>query len=105
MSRPVALQPVDPIDIEGKDFQPFEGTLDAGETYVGGSIVATCTAVVGADADPQQVIWGAPVVDGTRILVPIRGRVPGVTYKIRLVAPTSSGRVLVAAALLACVEL
>jgi hypothetical protein len=93
------------IDVDEIDVQTFAfgRAMVAGETIT--EVAITCDAWSGTDPAPDAVRVGAPVPSGTDVLQVIRGRVDGVTYRLRGRALLSSGRALVAVGYLPCKRL
>lgn len=98
-------QKAEPIDVDEIDTMVFNFLpgIEDGETIASSTI--TCETHIGADADPEDVLVGAGTIDGNTVLQRIGGGIRGATYLLRCRAVLSSGRALVASALLPCVRL
>lgn len=96
---------LDDIDVEEADTIAFEFSkrLAAGESIA--TVSMEVSAVSGADATPDAMRQGLPLIVGGDVLQNVVGKVQGVTYKLRCRAVKNTGRVLVSAALLRVVRL
>lgn len=72
------------------DFGP---ELQIGETVV--SVVWVVTTVKGVDASPQSVLYGAPVIQGTRVYQQLWAGLAGCSYRVQCRATTQIGDVLI----------
>ena len=65
----------------------FAAGLDVGETLSSASVAVTVSG--GTDASPANH-FGTPTISGTDALVPVAGCLAGVSYHVRVIAPTSN---------------
>lgn len=69
----------------------FSAELDAGETLTG-AITVSVAVTRGTDASPSAILNGAAAYDGTSkmVLQGVQAGVAGCGYKIKVVAPTTN---------------
>lgn len=89
-----------PLDVDESDYVPvdFADKIGAGSDDTIASVVVTCEALEGADADASTRISGSAQVSGTLVRQLVAGAQVDVTYLIRFRATlTPSGRIVVIA--------
>lgn len=90
MSRRYTLDSMDAAERLPVIF-PFDDELDEGETLTGAVLLVVLES--GVDASPSLHLDGAMLVQPTRVVQRLHGRIPGNVYATRCEATTSSGNV------------
>lgn len=84
--------------------EAFPVSFDFGDALIGAESISAVEIAVstrsGTDATPAAILDGAAVQDGAEVVQRIQGGVDGASYLVRCEATTSTGRVLVVAAVL-----
>lgn len=70
---------------------PFADQLEFGEVISGQAV--TCVVFTGTDANPSEVLEGAPTTDGTTVTQIITGGVVGNIYQLVALVNTSNANI------------
>lgn len=91
---------IDPEDIDVLEFD--FGIYSAGQSAA--SVAVSVDLMRGAHATPASVLFGAPVISGSKVYQRVHEAVNGAIYKVRARAEFADGRAQVLAGILPCVR-
>lgn len=83
----------EPIDVDEVDFVEFDYSLYARGVPIQNVLGIEVSTERGVDADPGQMIVGAPQIGGLIVVYRVRGRIEGAIYKLRCRVEFADGRV------------